>query len=560
MKKLFRRLDVKLFTYFFTFSMIMVSILSYTNYKSSVNILMDNKTNQTNEEVKKASVYIATYLDKIKVLSSLISMTPNVDKLINFEENFDYSLEDTLEIILRNDALIKQISVITKDGKIVSTSEVKFEVSNDMKKVKWYKNSLKSNGMAMITTEDHTGFTMNKSDRVISVSHEIKDGNGNHAGLVIIDISYRFIEDFVSSLNLGDRGYAFILTSEERLLFDSEQMENEDLVDNQKYLNIIHDRKKAVEDNFIASEIYIPNTDWVLVGVASTEQVENLRGKLIYNTITWGILIFALSLGLAGFASIWITKPIVKLIQEMKNVERDFEPIEIDRTASIEVQELKIEYNMLLKRIQKLTKDIEEKENSKRIYELKALQSQINPHFIYNTLETILWLIEFGENKEAIEVVKSLGLILRNTLNIDQDFVKLSKELEHVKSYMDIQKVRYDDKFEYYFEIEEETEEIPVPKLILQPIVENAIYHGIKPKKSKSYIKIKSMIQDENLFIVIENDGYGFENRHSSKNKALGGIGMSNVDQRIKILCGDDFGINMIREDEITKVTYTLKI
>lgn len=560
MKKLFRRLDVKLFTYFFTFSMIMVSILSYTNYKSSVNILMDNKTNQTNEEVKKASVYIATYLDKIKVLSSLISMTPNVDKLINFEENFDYSLEDTLEIILRNDALIKQISVISKDGKIVSTSKAKFEVSNDMEKVKWYKNSLKSNGMAMITTEDHTGFTMNKSDRVISVSHEIKDGNGNHAGLVIIDISYRFIEDFVSSLNLGDRGYAFILTSEERLLFDSEQMENEDLVDNQKYLNIIHDRKKAVEDNFIASEIYIPNTDWVLVGVASTEQVENLRGKLIYNTITWGILIFALSLGLAGFASIWITKPIVKLIQEMKNVERDFEPIEIDRTASIEVQELKIEYNMLLKRIQKLTKDIEEKENSKRIYELKALQSQINPHFIYNTLETILWLIEFGENREAIEVVKSLGLILRNTLNIDQDFVKLSKELEHVKSYMDIQKVRYDDKFEYYFEIEEETEEIPVPKLILQPIVENAIYHGIKPKKSKSYIKIKSMIQDENLFIVIENDGYGFENRHSIKNKALGGIGMSNVDQRIKILSGDDFGINMIREDEITKVTYTLKI
>ncbi|MFM1539684.1 sensor histidine kinase, partial [Helcococcus bovis] len=424
----------------------------------------------------------------------------------------------------------------------------------------WYQNLQESNNMAVVTTENHKGFSMNKTERVISISHEIVK-NKEIQGFVVIDLSYKFIEDYVSSINFGEKGYAFITSSEEKLLFDSKQMNTNSLVEKDKYLQIINNRMKSLDKGFIASNIYIPNTDWLLVGVASTEQIDQLQNKLIGNTVTWSVIILISTIALSILISKWISKPLTNLVDEMKKVDEKFSKIKIENSDSIEIHTLKTEYNLLLDRIKILTKNIEEKENSKRIYELKALQSQINPHFIYNTLDTILWLIEFEENEKAIEVTKSLGMILRSTLSINQDFISLFKELEHVKNYMDIQKIRYDDKFEYIFDIDKHTLEILVPKLILQPIVENAIYHGIKPKKTKSFIKISSNIDDEDLIIKVENNGVDleFDNQNRIKTK-LGGIGMSNVEQRIKILCGEQYGIKMYREDDIIVVEYRLSI
>ncbi|MFM1534964.1 sensor histidine kinase, partial [Helcococcus ovis] len=471
------------------------------------------------------------------------------------------AIKKIIELTQQNDPLIKRISVISNDGKILSTSPIDFEISNNMESLEWYRNLKKSNNMAMVTTENHKGFSMNKTERVISVSHEITNKNKKIEGFVVIDLSYKFIEDYVSSINFGENGYAFITTSEEKLLFDSKQMNTNSLIENEKYLKIIKDRMKTVEKGFIASKIYIPNTDWILVGVSSTEQIGQLQNKLIVNTVTWSIIILISTIALSVLISKWISKPLTNLVEEMKKVDESFSKIKIEYSDSIEIHTLKTEYNLLLDRIKTLTKNIEEKENSKRIFELKALQSQINPHFIYNTLDTILWLIEFGENEKAIEVTKSLGMILRSTLSINQDFISLSNELEHVKNYMDIQKVRYDDKFEYVFEIDKNTLEILVPKLILQPIVENAIYHGIKPKKSKSFIKISSYIDDEDLIIKVENNGVDleFDNQNRIKTK-LGGIGMSNVEQRIKILCGNQYGIRMYRQEDATVVEYRLSI
>ncbi|MFM1514818.1 sensor histidine kinase [Helcococcus ovis] len=558
MNKLLKKFSTKISIYFFIISIVLVIILSYRNYKHSVNILKDNKLQQTEQQLKNASIYISSYLEKIKGISSLLAMTPEIENINALNEN---AIKKIIELTQQNDPLIKRISVISNDGKILSTSPIDFEISNNMESLEWYRNLKKSNNMAMVTTENHKGFSMNKTERVISISHEITNKNKKIEGFVVIDLSYKFIEDYVSSINFGENGYAFITTSEEKLLFDSKQMNTNSLIENEKYLKIIKDRMKTVEKGFIASKIYIPNTDWILVGVSSTEQIDQLQNKLIVNTVTWSVIILISTIALSVLISKWISKPLTNLVEEMKKVDESFSKIKIEYSDSIEIHTLKTEYNLLLDRIKTLTKNIEEKENSKRIFELKALQSQINPHFIYNTLDTILWLIEFGENEKAIEVTKSLGMILRSTLSINQDFISLSNELEHVKNYMDIQKVRYDDKFEYVFEIDKNTLEILVPKLILQPIVENAIYHGIKPKKSKSFIKISSYIDDEDLIIKVENNGVDleFDNQNRIKTK-LGGIGMSNVEQRIKILCGNQYGIRMYRQEVATVVEYRLSI
>lgn len=557
MSKVFKKFSTKISVYFFIISILLTIILSYRNYQYSVNILRDSKLEQTKQQLKNAGIYISSYLEKIKGISSLLSMT---QEIVNINDSKDEMIRNIIDLTKNNDSLIKRIIIISKKGKLISTTPIDLETSKDMNNLEWYQNLKKSNNMAMVTTENHKGFSMNKTERVISISHKIEK-NKEVQGYVVIDLSYKFIEDYVSSINFGENGYAFITTSEEKLLFDSKQMDTNSLVENEKYLKIIKNRMKPIENDFIASNIYISNTDWLLVGVSSAEQIIELQNKLILNIITSSLVILFLTIALSIFVSKWISKPLTNLVEEMKKVDQKFSKIKLEENDSIEIYTLKTEYNLLLDKIKELMKNIEEKENSKRIFELKALQSQINPHFIYNTLDTILWLIEFEENEKAIEVTKSLGMILRSTLSINQDFIMLSKELDHVKNYMDIQKIRYDDKFEYILNIDKNTLDIVVPKLILQPIVENAIYHGIRPKKENSFIKISSYIIDEALIVKVENNGIDFETDNQNRIKTvLGGIGMSNVQQRIKLLCGEQYGIRIYRENDITIVEYTLSI
>ncbi|EFR30421.1 sensor histidine kinase [Eremococcus coleocola] len=557
MKNQLRKFSTKISVYFFVISILLVTILSYRHYTYSVTILKDSKYQQTEQQLKNASTYISSYLEKTKGISSVLAMTPEIE---NLDQSSSDSIQNIIDLIEQNDQLIKRIFVISKSGKLISSSASDFELSDNMNDLEWYQNLQKSNNMAMVTTENHKGFSMNKTERVISISHQIvKDKEV--LGYVVIDLSYKLIEDYVSAINFGEKGYTFITTSEEKLLFDSNQMDTSSLVEQDKYLQLINNRMKSLDQGFVGAHVYIPNTDWLLVGVASTEQIEELQKKLIENTVTWSVIILILTVALSILISQWISKPITNLAEEMKKVDERFSKIELEDSDSIEIHTLKKEYNLLLDRIKMLTKNIEEKENAKRNFELKALQSQINPHFIYNTLDTILWLIEFGENEKAIEVTKALGMILRSSLSINQDFIPLAKEIDHVQNYMDIQKVRYDDKFEYLLELEQDTPEIMVPKLILQPIVENAIYHGIKPKKTKSFIKITSYIENDDLIIEVANNGVDFERDHQNWIKTkLGGIGMKNVEQRIKILCGSQYGIKMYRQDELTVVKYRLSL
>lgn len=557
MKNHLRKFSTKISVYFFVISILLVTILSYRHYTYSVTILKDSKYQQTEQQLKNASTYISSYLEKIKGISSVLAMTPEIK---NLDQSSSDSIQNIIDLIETNDQLIKRIFVISKSGNLISSSAIDFELSDNMNNLKWYQNLQKSNNMAMVTRENHKGFSMNKTERVISISHQIvKDKEV--LGYVVIDLSYKLIEDYVSAINFGEKGYTFITTSEEKLLFDSNQMDTSSLVEQDKYLQLINNRMKSLDQGFVGAHVYIPNTDWLLVGVASTEQIDELQKKLIENTVTWSVIILILTVALSILISQWISKPITNLAEEMKKVDERFSKIELEDSDSIEIHTLKKEYNLLLDRIKMLTKNIEEKENAKRNFELKALQSQINPHFIYNTLDTILWLIEFGENEKAIEVTKALGMILRSSLSINQDFIPLAKEIDHVQNYMDIQKVRYDDKFEYLLELEQDTPEIMVPKLILQPIVENAIYHGIKPKKTNSFIKISSYIENDDLIIKVANNGVDFERDHQNRIKTkLGGIGMKNVEQRIKILCGKQYGIKMYRQDELTVVKYRLSL
>lgn len=556
MKKIFKKIEFKISACFFVISILIISLMLFSWYKQSSSKLMTYEKEETSQEVKNASIYVASYLEKNKNLASLLAMSAESQNIMDDKTDFK-NLKDIIKVSEKSDEFIKKIFLVSENGNIISNEKVNLETNKDMKNISWYKKLINSNNMAFASKADFSKISSDSSKNIISISKEIKDKNNKRLGFVVINLSYKFLEDFLSTINFGKDGYVFILSSEEELLFKSKNMEDFGKKD---YEKLLKKRMKPEKMDFVSSNVFIPNTQWKLVGISFSNAISNLKKQLIESSLILALIVFILTLLVSIFVSKKISKPIIYLIGEIKKTDKKLYKIKSLPQASSEIQILTKEYNNLIDRIFVLTEDIEKKEEQKRTYQVKALQSQINPHFLYNTLDTILWLVEFGENEKAIKVTKNLGMLLRNSLNIDEDFVKLDKEIGHAKNYLDIQKIRYDNKFTYEFIKKIETSSLYVPKLILQPIIENAIYHGIREKKSKSYIKIIVEKNPEYLIIKIIDNGLGPKEKKENIPTKLGGIGMENVNNRIKLLCGEKYNLKMQRENGETIVTYKLKI
>lgn len=556
MKKIFKKIEFKISACFFVISILIISLMLFSWYKQSSSKLMTYEKEETSQEVKNASIYVASYLEKNKNLASLLAMSVESQNIMDDKTDFK-NLKDIIKVSEKSDEFIKKIFLVSENGNIISNEKVNLETNKDMKNISWYKKLINSNNMAFASKADFSKISSDSSKNIISISKEIKDKNNKRLGFVVINLSYKFLEDFLSTINFGKDGYVFILSSEEELLFKSKNMEDFGKKD---YEKLLKKRMKPEKMDFVSSNVFIPNTQWKLVGISFSNAISNLKKQLIESSLILALIVFVLTLLVSIFVSKKISKPIIYLIGEIKKTDKKLYKIKSIPQASSEIQILTKEYNNLIDRIFVLTEDIEKKEEQKRTYQVKALQSQINPHFLYNTLDTILWLVEFGENEKAIKVTKNLGMLLRNSLDIDEDFVKLDKEIEHAKNYLDIQKIRYDNKFTYEFIKKIQTSSLYVPKLILQPIIENAIYHGIREKKSKSYIKIIVEKNPEYLIIKIIDNGLGPKEKKENIPTKLGGIGMENVNNRIKLLCGEKYNLKMQREKDETIVTYKLKI
>lgn len=556
MKKIFKKIEFKISACFFVISILIISLMLFSWYKQSSSKLMTYEKEETSQEVKNASIYVASYLEKNKNLASLLAMSAESQNIMDDKTDFK-NLKDIIKVSEKSDEFIKKIFLVSENGNIISNEKVNLETNKDMKNISWYKKLINSNNMAFASKADFSKISSDSSKNIISISKEIKDKNNKRLGFVVINLSYKFLEDFLSTINFGKDGYVFILSSEEELLFKSKNMEDFGKKD---YEKLLKKRMKPEKMDFVSSNVFIPNTQWKLVGISFSNAISNLKKQLIESSLILALIVFILTLLVSIFVSKKISKPIIYLIGEIKKTDKKLYKIKALPQASSEIQILTKEYNNLIDRIFVLTEDIEKKEEQKRTYQVKALQSQINPHFLYNTLDTILWLVEFGENEKAIKVTKNLGMLLRNSLNIDEDFVKLDKEIGHAKNYLDIQKIRYDNKFTYEFIKKIETSSLYVPKLILQPIIENAIYHGIREKKSKSFIKIIVEKNPEYLIIKIIDNGLGPKEKKENIPTKLGGIGMENVNNRIKLLCGEKYNLKMQREKDETIVTYKLKI
>jgi two-component system sensor histidine kinase YesM len=249
-----------------------------------------------------------------------------------------------------------------------------------------------------------------------------------------------------------------------------------------------------------------------------------------------------------------ITRPIRKLSEVTNQVAGGNFDVRFDERSSAEVSMLSDSLNTMIDKINELLEQVKTEQTRLRKAEFEVLQAQINPHFLYNTLDAIVWLAEAGESKKVVSMVESLSEFFRTSLNQGKDIIAIKEEIQHVSSYLKIQQVRYQDILTYEIDIPDELHRYTIPKITIQPIVENALYHGIKNKRGQGMIKIEGQKHEDFFTIKISDNGIGIsperleQVRDGIKNKVPTQndiYGLYNVNERIRLNFGENYGISI---------------
>ena len=344
-----------------------------------------------------------------------------------------------------------------------------------------------------------------------------------------------------------------------------------------KYLNNLETYVGRIEDNIREGNRYEDNMEiWEndvqivtsLVGDTMSQYIYyEIRGiqesrqqyqDFFVNMIRFSVIAFALILILFLFLSYYIplsiTRPIRRLTQVTDQVAKGDLTVRSDVTGGVEAQVLSDSLNTMIDKINELLDQVKTEQIRLRKAEFELLQSQINPHFLYNTLDAIVWLAEAGEQKKVVKMVGSLSDFFRISLNQGQDILDVKEELQHVRSYLEIQQMRYQDILQYEICVPEELNHCQIPKITLQPLVENALYHGIKNKRGKGLIRIEGELDGEDCILRIVDNGRGMmperleqvrEGIRNRKARETDIYGLYNVNERIRLNFGENYGITI---------------
>lgn len=533
----FRQLKVQLTSYYFVVSMVIVFIMSSVFYYSASKIILDDTLNQTIYSVEQSSRDLERYIQELKSTAVYLSQD---DKIVTYLNGGSRAAAyDVIDQALQTKPSLTSIVVVGKDGVVLSNEkELEMSVSDDMMKESWYVNALNNQNMPALTSARLQEFTMDKKTWVIALSQEIFDEQGEHLGVVLLDLEYKVIEGYLDHLPLGEKGFAFIIDDMSKVVYHPDPSYFLAAEKMEELIQMVegYDQNAGV----LTHHVMIPNTQWTLVGVASLDHIDTLRRQLFEVLILIGLIVMGFVIGGSYIIANRVTAPIKQLQSSMN----EFEKLEASHRGSIEIEHLTNSYHDMLNEIKRLMKAIKDNEQYLRQYELNALHSQINPHFLYNTLDTIVWMAEFGDSEKVIEVTKALASFFRISLSKGQELISLNNEVDHIRQYLFIQKMRYDDQLSYHISLPDEIKEVKVPKIILQPLVENALYHGIK-EQSGGCIEIICEDRKDHIALMVKDDGVGFDMTENRKRHVkLGGVGLENVKKRLQLVYPDsDFMI-----------------
>ena len=487
-------------------------VINYENYFENaiaVSNAIQNKVN--NIDVKSEKVAIERYFDDIIHLRSEING-------ISF-----YDLNG--ELIVSNGKIDSPLNASTEDFFIRAKEEPLINNFSKLNRSETEANSF-----------------------YITISKFTEYNKGESSGVACINFDFTKIVKSLVNIDLGEKGHIVIFDKNYELIYSS-------------YINSLNEDMKALKKivlgnsnqtiNGVDYNIFIStitNTTWKVGVFSNRQEISNAITTFIASLSSVAVFLSIVYIIFTAYISAKISNPLRLLKRQMTKVESlNYGVSSYRRTyGSKEVEELDESFRQMMVRIKDLANKLIEEQENQRKSELKALQNQINPHFLYNTLDSIIYMIDQGKNETAERMITALSKFFRISISRGKNIITFKDEIEHARNYLLIQKLRFGDKFEYTIDVDPTIYSMHTIKLILQPIVENAIAHGLKECQGVGKIEIIGRIEDDLIHISVKDNGFGIleskieEIYASFKDKNIhNGVGLKNVYERLKIYYGD---------------------
>lgn len=541
-----------------TVAMLSVGLSFFKKFSRTTEI---NASMSTQQIIQQVNMNLEYYLGSMIEISNILgngihnnSALPNDD------------LQKQMNIILHSRKDIVSLAVFTAKGEyIIGEDSAKLKEDLDISAQDWFKKAVTYPYVSHFSSPHVQNLFEGKHNWVVSLSKGISfEVKGEKVmGVLLVDMNFKSIDELCKNVSLGKRGYIYIVSNKGTIIYHPQQqlinmgLKSEDTEDVLIYSNGSLIQRVDGENRSIIINT-VNYTGWKIVGVSYMDEISAAIkdiGSFVSWSFVFGIMFFLI---ISTLVSAKISKPIIQLEQSMKLVEEGNFDINIDVQGEAEVVQLSKTFNMMVAKIRYLMNQILLEQEAKRKSELDALQSQINPHFLYNTLDSIVWMAENEKSEDVITMVTALARLFRISISKGKNIIGVHQEIEHARNYLIIQKIRYKNKFEFNINVDPKVAHYRTLKLILQPIIENAIYHGIEYMVDEGFISISVEVMEEKLLFKVIDNGLGMakevvDNLLSKELKSSkgSGVGVKNVHERIQLCFGKEYGIEIESEIEM---------
>lgn len=482
------------------------------------------------------------------------------------EKNIDEAMNLLYEA---NREHVVSIAVFNESGELVAATPIsKLKKTATPQNEDWFINATKQIENLHFSTAHVQNLFEDidyKYKWVVSLSRAVELTNNGEisSGVLLVDMNFSGIEQICKNVSLGETGYIYLVDRDGELIYHPrQQLIYSNLVKENNFQVVEYEDGNYIDelngDKRLITVKTLGYTGWKIIGVTPVnETFANSTQITIF--IIFVVLLAIILLVFANiFISAKIANPIKALENSVKELENGSQNVDIAIGGSHEIQHLGKTIKSMVEQMHKLMGDIVFEQELKRQRELDALQAQINPHFLYNTLDSIVWMVENERYNEAITMVTSLAGFFRIGLNKGKNIITIKDELKHAENYITIQHMRFKDKFTFKINADENVLNFATIKLIIQPLIENAVYHGMEFMDGDGEIIVNAYKKDNELYIDVIDNGMGIPPEiadklltHESRSKGKGsGVGLKNVQERIQLYFGKEYGLSILSEPD----------
>jgi two-component system, sensor histidine kinase YesM len=551
---------------FMVLALVPMILFAFFSYRTYLGILQRNVQSYTSEVIDRVDRNLQIYLSDLEHILELRNDYYNLQFIklsmagdIEGNRKYTFRLWENLNNIKKIKTNLRDVAITTANGVSVGCYGM---THIDREQNELFRMIAKRNAKddTMLLWGPHPDWL---GGNVFSVGRAIRGDYDNFLGIMSIDVETELLDRICRNIKLGKSGYVMLADQDGRIIYHPKN----NLIG--KPVSLLLGKPSAAKWNsgFFTTRIglveqvvtvkTISPAQWKIIGLSNkaelTAEMQNIAG--ISLALILGLLVAITIVGF--FLSGLLTRPIEELQQTMRRAAEDLST-NVDLRTHDEIGQLGETFNQMLSRIRQLMEQSVQEQKKLRRTEMIALQEQIKPHFIYNTLDLIIGLLETNKNEDVINMVEALGAFFRISLSQGQEFITIREEMAHIGNYLYIQRFRHGDKYDYLFDVDERIFGTKTLKLILQPLVENAIYHGVRGlEKPGGLITVRGYWEEKSVFFVVLDNGLGMEPELTEEiNRCLEGIfgveqekrffGLRNVNERIKLAFGKEYGLRLI--------------